>query len=105
MWEKHEIARLTPVRLRDCLNILVVQLASTNRETKEQLKFFRDSGGNIVQHFPAENDYEGHRKLKEQFPNLEMLEEDAASGQYLLMRTCVPHPRYLDHAGSLLAGS
>jgi len=24
LWEKHEIARLSPVRLRDCLNILVV---------------------------------------------------------------------------------
>ncbi len=62
IWEKHEIARLSPVRLRDCLNILVVQLASTNRETKEQLKFFRDRGGNIVQHFPPENDMAAHRR-------------------------------------------
>jgi type III restriction enzyme len=97
VWEKHEIARLTPARLRECLNILVVQLASTNRETKEQLKFFRDSGGNIVQHFPAENDYEGHRRLKEQFPNLEMLVDDPESGQHLaktsignLVRMCRP---------------
>ncbi len=84
VWEKHEIARLTPSRLRECLNILVVQLASTNRETKEQLKFFRDSGGNIVQHFPAEDDYEAHRKLKQQFPKLKMLVEDESSSQYLV---------------------
>ena len=47
VWERHEIARLSPARLRDCLNILVVQLASTNRATKEQLRFFKDTGGII----------------------------------------------------------
>jgi type III restriction enzyme len=97
VWEKHEITRLTPARLRECLNILIVQLASTNRETKEQLKFFRDSGGNIVQHFPPEDDYEAHQRLKEQFPNMEMLVENPASGHYLaktsignLVRLCRP---------------
>lgn len=74
VWEKHEIARLSRARLRDCLNILVIQLASTNRETKEQLKFFKDSGGNIVDHFPPENDPSAHEKLKEKFPNLECIE-------------------------------
>ena len=64
IWEKDEINRLTPGRLRECLNILVFQLASTNRETKEQLKFFRDSGGNIVQHFPPENDLEAQRAVQ-----------------------------------------
>jgi type III restriction enzyme len=97
VWEKHEIARLTPARLRDCLNILVVQLASTNRETKEVLKFFQDSGGNIVDHFPPETDYQAHRKLKAEVPNLDMLSEDEASGQYVvktsvanLVRICKP---------------
>ena len=69
---------------RDCLNILVVQLASTNRQTKEDLKFFQDSGGNIVDHFPPETDYDAHRKLsKEQIKNLDMLVDDPAGGQYL----------------------
>jgi len=97
VWEKHEINRLSPARLRDCLNIFVVQLASTNRETKDELKFFRDSGGNIVQHFPAENDTESHHKLKEQFPNLDMLGDDPTSGECLvrtstgnLVRMCRP---------------
>ncbi len=84
LWEKHEIARLSPARLRECLNILIVQLASTNRETREQLKFFRDSGGNIVQHFPPENDPKGHRRLKEQIPNLDMITDDAHRGEHLI---------------------
>ena len=97
IWEKHEINRLSPVKLRECLNILIVQLASTNRETREQLKFFRDSGGNIVQNFPPEDDAEAHKKLKQQFPNLDMLADDEARGVYLaatsvgnLVRICRP---------------
>ncbi|MFG0242001.1 MAG: DEAD/DEAH box helicase [Phycisphaerales bacterium JB054] len=97
VWEKHQIMRLSPVRLRDCLNILVVQLASTNRETKEQLKFFRDSGGAIVDHFPPENDPAAQRKLKELCPNLDMIEDDADTGRHLiatsvgnLVRLCRP---------------
>ncbi len=72
--EKGDMARLSPARLRDCLNILVIQLASTNRETKEQLRFFKDSGGSIVDHFPPEDDVEEQRKLKAAVPNLETVE-------------------------------
>ena len=97
VWEKQEISRLSPAKLRECLNILVVQLASTNRETKEDLKFFQDSGGNIVDHFPPETDYDGHRRLKEQIKNLDMLVNDPASGQCLaktsvgnLVKICRP---------------
>ncbi len=97
VWEKTDIARLTPAKLRECLNILVVQLASTNRKDKETLKFFSDSGGNIVQHFPPEDDAEGHRALKERVANLEMLEDDARTGRHLvktsignLVRLCRP---------------
>ncbi len=64
VWEKHEVARLSRAKLRDCLNILVLQLASTNRETREQLKFFRDSGGSIVEHFPPENDPAANKSFK-----------------------------------------
>jgi hypothetical protein len=97
LWEKQDIARLSPGRLRDCLNILVVQLASTNRETKEQLKFFKDSGGNIVQHFPPEDDWAAHQALKARVANLDMLEADPATGRFLtatsignLVRLCRP---------------
>lgn len=97
VWEKHEIARLTPGQLRSNLNILILKLASTNRETQEQLKFFRDSGGNIVQHFPSEDEPEQHKTLKARIPNLDMLAEDETRGEYLvktslanLVRVCEP---------------
>lgn len=102
VWEKQEIARLTPAQLRSGLNVLLLKLASTNREDREQLKFFRDSGGNIVQHFPAEDDAEAHRALKEKVPNLDMIEADEQAGRFLvktslgnLARICQP-PIILD---------
>lgn len=76
VWEKHEIARLTPTQLNSALNVLLIKLASANRETKDQLKMFQDSGGNIVMHFPPEDDLPAHRTLKEKFPNLKMLGDD-----------------------------
>lgn len=97
IWEKHEIPRLSPGQLNSGLNILLLKLASTNRETREQLKFFRDSGGNIVRHFPPEDSPEQHRELKAKIPNMDMLAEDEARGEYLvktslgnLVRLCQP---------------
>ncbi|MBI3945212.1 MAG: DEAD/DEAH box helicase family protein [Armatimonadetes bacterium] len=97
VWEKHEIARLTPAQLASCLNVLIVKLQGTNRQDRESLKFFQDSGGNIVQHFPAEDDSEAHRGLKQRVPNLDMLVEEPATGTYLartsianLVRLCEP---------------
>ena len=97
VWEKQEIFRLTPGQLRSNLNILLLKLASTNRETREQLKFFRDSGGNIVQHFPPENDPEKHKALKAQFLNLDVLGDDDGQDGCLvktslgnLVRICEP---------------
>jgi type III restriction enzyme len=84
VWEKHDIFRLTPGQMQNNLNILMLKLASTNRETREQLKFFRDSGGNIVQHFPPEDEPELHKALKARIPNLDMLAEDEAKGEYLV---------------------
>src|SRR5690606_20999855 len=68
-----------------------------NRETREQLKFFRDSGGNIVQHFPPEDEPEQHKALKARICNIDMLVEDEGKGAYLvktslanLVRLCEP---------------
>ena len=84
VWEKHEISRLTPSQLHGSLNVVLVKLASANRETKDQLKMFQDSGGNIVMHFPAEDDSPAHRALKRKFPNMEMLAEDEDKGEFLV---------------------
>lgn len=97
VWEKDEINRLTPGQLASNLNILIVKLQGTKRQDKESLKFFRDSGGPFTANFPAENEPEAHRSLKERFSNLEMIEEDAATGNYLaatsvanFVRICEP---------------
>jgi type III restriction enzyme len=84
VWEKQEIARLTPTQLSGSLNVLLFKLASANRETKDQLKMFQDSGGNIVMHFPAEDDSQAHKALKEKFPNLDMLAADENRGEFLV---------------------
>ncbi|MGN6725532.1 MAG: DEAD/DEAH box helicase [Tepidisphaeraceae bacterium] len=97
VWEKHEVNRLSPAKLRECLNVLVVKFGSTNRESSEQLRFFRDSGGNIVDHFPPETDYDAHRKLKEQVKNLDVFENATGRGEVAvktsvanLVRLCRP---------------
>jgi type III restriction enzyme len=87
IWEKHEIARLTPTQLNSSLNVLLIKLASANRETKDQLKMFQDSGGNIVMHFPPEDDLAAHKALKEKFPNLKMLGDDQQQIENNLVRT------------------
>jgi type III restriction enzyme len=97
IWEKQDIARLTPAQLAGNLNILLLMLPSTRAQVKERLKFFRDSGGNIVLHFPPEDEPQKHKEWKERLPNLEMLGEDAGYGTYLLktslanlVRLCEP---------------
>ncbi len=85
VWEKDEIFRITPNQMRSDLNILLLKLASTNRETKEQLRFFRDSGGNIVQHFPSEDDPKLNKELKERIPNLDMIVNDEVAGEHLVV--------------------
>jgi type III restriction enzyme len=97
IWEKQEVARLTPGQLALNLNILIIKLQGTNRQDKESLKFFRDSGGNIVAHFPPEDEPDKHRALKEKIPNLDMVEDNPTAGRFLakssignLVRMCEP---------------
>ena len=68
VWEKRDIVRLTPALLATTLNVLIVKLQGTNRQDRESLKFFQDSGGNIAQHFPPEDEPDAHRELKERIP-------------------------------------
>ncbi len=104
VWEKTDILRITPTQLSGTLNVLLLIKASitANRENREGRRVFRDSGGNIVMHFPPEDDSPGHKDLKARFPNLEMLVDDEAKGEHLaktslgnLIRMCEP-PMILD---------
>jgi type III restriction enzyme len=102
IWEPHEIARLTPAQLASGLNILVMKLQGTNRQDKETLKFFRDSGGNIISHFPPEDEPDRHKKLKKHFSNLDMVIGGVKENEHLvrtslanLVRICEP-PVILD---------
>lgn len=86
LWEKTDIHRITPGQMRECLNILVFKLASANRLVKEDMKFFKDGGGNITMHFPPEDAPDENRALLERFPNLDAM-EDGRGG--VLVKTSV----------------
>lgn len=92
VWEKHEIARLSPTQLASALNVFVIQIASINRKSKAQLKYFEDSGGNIVLHFPPEDDLDAQAKLKVRIGNLDLIEGTPLVKTSLanLVRLCRP---------------
>ena len=69
--------RFRPQDVAESLCVLLLMLPSANRETKEQLRMFRDSGG-FDTFFPVEDDREGHEALLEEFPNLDTF--DPADG-------------------------
>jgi len=52
------------------LVVLLLMLPSAARQNKETLKVFRDQGG-FTEFFPREDDFEGHKKLKQLIPNLD----------------------------------
>lgn len=51
------------------LCVMLLMLASANRETKETLRFFRDRG-NVHGFFPAGDDFDAHFDLLQAIPNL-----------------------------------
>lgn len=66
--EKTEI--FNRLDIEENLVVLMLMLPSANRQNKETLKVFRDQGG-FTDFFPREDDFEGHKKLKELIPNLD----------------------------------
>ena len=56
------------------LCVLLLMLPSANRQTKETLRMFRDSGG-FDRFFPADDDPAGHAELLEDHPNLDTFEQ------------------------------
>ena len=64
-----------PRDVEDNLCILLLMLPSANRETKAQLRMFRDSGG-FDRFFPADDNAARHRELLKRTPNLDTFEQE-----------------------------
>ncbi len=65
------------------LVILMLMLPSANRQNKETLKIFQDSGA-FTDFFPAEDNYEANEALLKQIPNLDFFgEQNEAFGRTL----------------------
>ena len=62
-----------PLDIRENLCVLLLMLPSANRQTKETLRMFRDSGG-FDRFFPAEDDPTGQEELLGRVPNLDVFE-------------------------------
>ncbi len=58
------------------LVILLLMLPSANRENKQSLRVFRDSGG-FTDFFPPEDHHAAHEKLKSEIPNLDCFGDGA----------------------------
>jgi len=63
--------------------VLVLMLPSANRQTKDTLRMFRDSGG-FDRFFPPDDDPAAHAELLEDHPNLDTFEQTAGFwGRYV----------------------
>ena len=63
-----------PQDVDERLCVLLLMLPSANRETKEQLRMFRDSGG-FDRFFPPDDAAAAHRALHARVPNLDTFEQ------------------------------
>lgn len=63
-----------PQDVHERLCVLLLMLPSANRETKEQLRMFRDAG-RFDQFFPPDDDADAHRALRARVPNLDAFEQ------------------------------
>ena len=67
-------AAFGPQDVAENLCILLLMLPSANRQTKETLRMFRDSGG-FDRFFPPEDDPGAHADLLKKYPNLDTFEQ------------------------------
>ena len=65
-----------PQDVAENLCILLLMLPSANRQSKETLRIFRDSGG-FDRFFPPDDDLDKHAELLERTPNLDTFEQEA----------------------------
>lgn len=67
----------SPADVRENLCILILMLPAANRESREQLRMFRDSGG-FDRFFPPETDVKAHAELLKEIPNLDTFDDHPA---------------------------
>ena len=72
-----------PRDVAENLCVLLLMLPSANRQTKDTLRMFRDSGG-FDRFFPPDDDPSAHAKMLEEYPNLDTFEQTAGFwGRYI----------------------
>ena len=70
----------SPRNVEQSLCVLLLMLPSANRETKEQLKMFRDRGG-FERFFPSDDQGVAHEELLKAVPNLDVFEHQGGFGE------------------------
>ena len=68
--------RFSPQDIQDSLVVLMLMLPSANRQTKEVLRVFKDSGG-FQSFFPSEDDIKAQEKVLKSYPNLDTYEKES----------------------------
>lgn len=71
--------RFTRADVEGSLVILLLMLPSANRENKQSLRVFRDSGG-FTDFFPPEDRHAEHETLLKEIPNLDCFGDDPEDG-------------------------
>ena len=71
-----------PQDINENLSVLLLMLPSANRETKEQLRIFRDSGS-FDRFFPPDEDRAAHTQLSQQVSNLDTFDKTGFWGAYV----------------------
>ena len=72
-----------PRDVAENLCVLLLMLPSANRETKDTLRIFRDSGG-FDRFFPPDDDPSAHARMLDEHPNLDTFEQTAGFwGRYI----------------------
>lgn len=77
-----------PEDVESYLCVMLLMLQSSNRQTKETLKVFRDSG-KFTRFFPALDDYQANNELLNRVRNLDLNEVE--EGPYVLKTLSVKH--------------
>ncbi len=75
-------SRFGPADVAENLCVLMLMLPSANRETKDTLRMFRDSGG-FDRFFPSDEDVAAQEELLERVPNLDTFDESAFWGTHV----------------------